>query len=266
MATMHIERYSLALSRVSSFYLILPEKAPPQFIQDNPHYDSPPKTLFLLHGFSGSSTDWLYHTPLHDLSMKYNLAVCLPDGGVSFYLDRAATGAKYCTYVGSELPAYLKETFGLAAPKDTLIGGVSMGGFGALHTALSFPEAFGQVFALSSANIVDQVATLRRETFEDNMMANYDYYAETFGDPAKVQGGDCDLKELVRRLKAGGREIPEIYMACGAQDFLLQENRSFHSFLESEGVPVKYEEGDGIHDWEYWIPRSKAALEYFLGK
>lgn len=267
MATMEIERYSLALSKVSSFRLILPEKLPPQLIQGNPHYNRPAKVLFLLHGFSGSSTDWLYHTPAHELSMKYNLAICFPDGGVSFFLDREATGAKYCTYVGKELPAYLRETFGLAAsPEDTLIGGNSMGGYGALHTALSFPETFGRVFALSSANIVEQVAKMSRETFQNNVMANYDYYEETFGDPAKVRGSDRDLKELVRRIKARGGKMPEIFMACGAQDFLLEANRSFHSFLESEGVPVKYVEGDGIHDWEYWIPRAKDALEHFLGK
>lgn len=267
MATMNIEHYSLSLSRASSFCLILPEKVHPQFIQGNPHYDRPAKTLFLLHGFSGSRTDWLYHTPAHEFSAKYNLAICFPDGGVSFFLDREATGAKYCTYVGSELPIYLRETFGLsAAPEDTLIGGNSMGGYGALHTALSFPENFGRVFALSSANIVDQVAQLRRETFENNMMANYDYYEEIFGAPSMVRGSDRDLKELVRTLKASGKKIPEIYMACGAQDFLLKESRSFHSFLQSEGIPVKYEEGDGIHDWNYWVPKAKAALEYFLGE
>ena len=51
---------------------------------------------------------------------------------------------------------------------------------------------------------------------------------------------------------ATGKKIPEIYMACGTEDFLLEPNRAFHKFLEEQGVKHTYEEGPGIHDMKFW--------------
>lgn len=268
MATMHIEHHSHQLSRNHSFYLILPEKMPPQFTKENPHYDRPIKTLFLLHGYSGSSTDWLYHTPAANLAMKYNLAVVFVNGDISFYLDREATGMKYCAYVGEELPQYLRDTFGIAqGADDTLIGGNSMGGFGAIYTALAHSENFGGAFGLSSALIVNGLADRKPndDTSKDAVFSNYSYYAETFGPLENVRSSDNNPEVLVKRLKAEGRKLPRLYMACGEEDFLINENREFHKFLVNEKVHVKYEEGHGVHDWEYWNKMFEPALKYLLG-
>jgi S-formylglutathione hydrolase FrmB len=38
---------------------------------------------------------------------------------------------------------YIRKTFGLCCAKeDTFISGLSMGGFGALHTGLAYPDTF----------------------------------------------------------------------------------------------------------------------------
>jgi S-formylglutathione hydrolase FrmB len=116
----------------------LPPKTPPFFMKDNPYYQRERKVMVLLHGYTGDATDWLYNSAAADLSMRYNLAIVMPNGGISFYLDRKSTGRQYAKFIGEELIDYLRETFGLAMTKeDTLIGGVSMGGFGALHTGLA---------------------------------------------------------------------------------------------------------------------------------
>lgn len=54
---------------------------------------------------------------------------------------------------------YVRRVFRLAKDgSETYIMGLSMGGFGALHTAFAYPETFGKVAALSSALIVHEVA------------------------------------------------------------------------------------------------------------
>ena len=86
-------------------------------------------------------TDWLYNSAAADFSMKYNLAIVMPTGGMDFYLDKKATGHQYVKFIGEDL---VRVSAGYLRPghekEDTLIGGLSMGGFGALHTGLMYPE------------------------------------------------------------------------------------------------------------------------------
>ena len=50
-------------------------------------------------------------------------------------------------------------TFGLQiSAENTGIMGLSMGGFGAIHTALAYPDRFWKIGAMSSALIVHEVA------------------------------------------------------------------------------------------------------------
>ena len=263
MSTLHVSFYSPALTRATEFYLVKPDKPLPPFLMGNPHYQRPTKTLLLLHGYSGDCHDWLYNGGASALSMQYNLAVVMPTGGVSFYLDREATGHKYCSLLGQDIINYLRETFGLAMTReDTWIGGASMGGFGALHTALAFPDRFSGVVALSSALIVHQLPKM--EPGFANPMANYDYYAETFGDLKTAEERDCNPELLYRNAAGEGKPLPRIYMACGTEDFLVAENRNMRDFLEAQKADYIYKEGPGVHDWSFWVPRSQEGIRWLL--
>ena len=263
MSTLHISFYALALARPAEFCMVKPDKALPPFLAGNPHYKRPTKTLILLHGFSGDCHDWLYNGGASMLSMQYNLAVVMPTGGISFYLDREATGHKYCTLVGQELVDYLRDTFGLAMNReDTWIGGNSMGGFGALHTALAYPDRFGGVMALSSALIIHQLPLM--EPGKGNPMANFEYYAETFGDLKTAEERDCNPELLYKNAAAAGKPLPRIYRACGTEDFLLTENRKLRDFLTEQKADFIYKEGPGVHDWSFWIPRSQEGIRWLL--
>ena len=59
MALLQVNTFSQALSRIITFHIILPNDAPPEMLAGNSNYDRPMKTLYLLHGFSGSTQDWL---------------------------------------------------------------------------------------------------------------------------------------------------------------------------------------------------------------
>ena len=194
MSTLYVRFRAESLACNGEFYMHLPPKDVPFFFKENPHYQRPAKTLILLHGYSGDSTDWLYNSAAADYSLKYNLAVVMPSGGVSFYVDKKATGHQYCKYIGEDLIKYLRDTFGLAQNReDTFIGGLSMGGFGALHTGLMYPETFGGVIALSSALIIDGLKNMK-PGMADPVMANYEYYVDTSGISAKQQRAITILK------------------------------------------------------------------------
>ncbi len=266
MSVHHVRFRSNALSRNGEFYIHLPEKEIPFFLKDNPYYNRPAKTLILLHGYSGDATDWLYQSPAARYSMEYNLAVVMPTGGLGFYLDKEATGYQWCTFLGEDLIRYLQNTFGLACkPEDTLIGGLSMGGFGALHTGLQYPETFGGIMALSSALIIDQLQYMEPE-MKVPAMANYAYYVDTFGDLKKAAGSEKDPRTLYLNNIKNNKKNPAIYMACGTEDMLLKANRTMRDFLQEHDADLYYTEGPGEHNWDFWIPHSKEGIEYLLSQ
>ena len=126
------------------------------------------------------------------------------------------------------------------------LASMSMGGFGALHTAFIYPDTFGKVCALSSALIVHEIAGMKDGS--DNVVANYAYYHECFGNLDEVVASDNNPETLVKRLKSHKKKIPQIFTACGTEDFLLENNRQFHTFLDKENIPHVYLESKGGHD------------------
>ena len=103
MALIQIDYLSKALSRIVTVHMYLPSDAQNEFTQGNPNYQRATKTLFLLHGFSGNSTDWVTGSNAVDLSRKYNLAIVMPSGENSFYINRKGTGNAYETFIVDEL-------------------------------------------------------------------------------------------------------------------------------------------------------------------
>ena len=114
----------------------------------------PFRSLFLLHGFSGAHTDWLRGSRIEQLAMMHNIAVFCPSGENSFFLDDKKRDALYEKYLCEELIDFTRRVFPVSKErKDTAIGGLSMGGYGALRNGLKRSDVFGNIIALSSALI-----------------------------------------------------------------------------------------------------------------
>ena len=232
---------------------------PREEAQPGPYSDRPMRTLFLLHGYSGKAENWVPE----ELPGRYNFAIVMPSAENSFYLNGEATGTDYQTMVGEELVDYVRRTFHLAnSAEDTCIAGFSMGGFGALHTGLAHPDRFGKIGALSSALIVHEIAHMKPG--EDNGVANYEYYRGCFGDLETVEESKNNPETLIEDLLKAHQPIPEIYMCCGTEDFLLDKNRAFHAFLDETGVEHIYREGPGIHDMVFWREHIVRVVEWMF--
>lgn len=265
MALMHITYFSAALAGQNEFYLALPNDVPPFMAGANPHYQRPMKTLMLLHGYSGGSADWITGSSVQELAVQYNLAVIMPNGRNSFYLNQEATGAQFADFVGEELLSYARKTFQLSDKReDTFIGGYSMGGFGALHTGLAYSHNYSKIAALSSALIIHQLKEMSPE--DANPMANYAYYASVFGDLKTAESRDCNPEMLIRQKLENGEPIPEIFMACGSEDMLVETNRVFRDFLKENGIAAQYHESTGVHDWKFWNQYLEPAIQWMLGQ
>ena len=265
MATGRLRFYSQTQNGQVNIAYVIPNDVPEIMTAGNESFKRPMKTLYLLHGMSGNESDWEYNGIAEDIAFNYNMAVIMITAGNNFYLDRKATGCQYGTFAGKEVVEYTRKLFGLSEKReDTLIGGLSMGGFGALHTALAYPETFGGVVALSSALVIHEIAGLKPDAPSEGLLANYEYYREVFGDLDTLEESDANPEVLYMRLKEAGAEIPPIYMAIGTEDFLYEHNQILRRFLEKNEANFRYEEGPGIHDWKFWNVYITKGIEWVL--
>lgn len=268
MAILTCDFYSKARVGMQTFTAILPVDPPPAGMEPMPYAKGPWPTIYLLHGYSGNQVDWVYRSGIEKWAMQGGFAVIMPSGANRFYLDNEETGEKYAAYVGEELIAVTRNMFSLSDKReDTVIAGLSMGGFGAIRNGLYYNDTFGAIIALSSALITREVAAMTPEN-GGNMMAPYGYYRHTFGDLANLLGSDKDPEWLAKE-KLTADNMPKLFLACGSEDFLINENTAFHEYLEQIGYPHQWWVRPGVHDFDFWnqaMPEGMNWLKQADGK
>ena len=157
MAVFDIDFFSSTLGRLAPLTAIVPIERPKRPGMDKAGMASEPfRALYLLHGYNGTDTDWIRGSRIGQLAQEHNIAVFMPAGENSFYLDDPIRGAYYSKLICEELIEFTRAVFPLSARReDTYLGGFSMGGYGALRNGLLRGDVFNGIVALSSAIIVD---------------------------------------------------------------------------------------------------------------
>ena len=260
MALIQADFFSPSLMRTVTIHVILPTDK--MVFPGMPVPEKKPlKTLYLLHGIFGNYTDWVTGTRLQAWAQDKGLCVVMPSGENRFYVDNPESENYYGKFIGEDLVNFTRDTFRLSDKReDTFIGGLSMGGYGAIVNGLKYSETFGRVVMLSAGMILERVLASK----PDDPMPTHrrGFYQSVFGDLDQLRGSDKDYKALVLKLKKEGKPIPEIYMCCGTEDFLYEPNCDYRDFLIGEGVSVTWEEGPGIHNWTFWDTYIKKALDW----
>jgi S-formylglutathione hydrolase FrmB len=122
---------------------------------------------------------------------------------------------------------------------------------------------YSKVFTFSAAFIIDNISGAK-SGYKD-MIADYDYYVRAFGDLDKLKNTPKDpLWCLDRAIEAN--DAPELYIACGKDDFLINENRKMKAEIEKRNVKLEYTETEGIHDWTFWRQQIEPAVAWCLNK
>ena len=265
MAVVDVSFISHALRRQVSFKALIPTDF--TFRPDLPEagfQTTPARTLYLLHGYTGCSTDYLYNTNIFQLAIQHNIAVIMPNGENAFYLQDDEKKDDFSRFVGKELVDFTRSMFRLSDKReDTYLAGASMGGYGALITALRYPETFSKAISLSGAYVELDFADEKRYIPDFN--SDEKYQRKFFGDVETMRQRDVDPRYCMEEIKRQGKPMPEIYFACGAQDFLIEQNRKLHNYMKDNQIPHVYYEGEGNHDWSYWNPHIVQALDWLDG-
>ncbi len=240
MAVIRLNMYSEVLHRNNECIVIVPDK-----LRDD---ETKLKTIWMYHGGSGDHTQWLYNIPLTEYVNDKRFVAVLPNAHESCFVDMNY-GDKYAKYVGEELPQMIHSLFNISSEKreDNYIVGYSNGGYGALHTALMYPQNFYSVGAFSAGDKADS-------DFPQDGSPKYYNRIKLFGD-GDLNKNSYGLKYLAYQMVECYSTKPVIYHACGGQDPWLRQNhivRDYFLNLNDEFDYTYDEIPEGAHDWKFW--------------
>lgn len=207
------------------------------------------KTLYLLHGIFGNNNDWITHSNIMRYAADANIAVVMPSGENSFYIDNRDTDTLYQTFIGKELPEFMQKMFPLSSKReDTFIAGLSMGGFGALNIGLENRDRFSKIGAFSPAIPNDLDASQLFKGIDFGI--SYERVLKVHRDQLDILRHFVDLSQL-----------PTIYITCGSDDFVLNNATWFANQLQDRNISHHYSIWEGDHNWIFWDESIRRFLE-----
>ena len=258
---------------------------------------------YYLHGLSGTETDWLSKGSLDAVADSLfargtpETIIVLPDGDDGWYttwVDQITARAcadslktespdRYCVaherydeYVARDVVHHVDSAYRTRADRDNRgVGGLSMGGYGALAIALRYPDVFGA--AASHSGVLSPMYVGPRPFAEPAKYAStveeihpaagmyFSRYLHFWGtDLERWRANDPAL--LAAGVRRRGQRMPSIFIDCGRDDGFIDQNRAIHSELVKLGVQHEYAEWPGAHTWIYWHSHVSQSLAWMARK
>ena len=231
--------FSSALGKAATCNIFFPEET------DVP---GPYPVYYLLHGLSDDYSAWQRRTSIERYVQALPLIVVMPDGGRGWY-SNAHEGYKYEDAIIRDCIGFVDRTFHTDARREArAIGGLSMGGYGAIKLALQHPDLFVSANGHSGAYGFGH-AQWRNEESEFRRIVG-----------PQGSGGPLDLWKIAADSAPENR--PALRIDCGTSDFLIDHNREFSAHLNDLNIAHEYEEFPGAHDWAYWDKHVQSALRF----
>jgi S-formylglutathione hydrolase FrmB len=194
----------------------------------------PYPALLLLHGWGGDHATLLHTTTIAQQLEGQPLIAIVPDGGNHHWANQGPQARIEDFLLDDLLPACAE--FFPIRPGRWAIGGVSMGGYGAVRLGLKYPDRFGSISA-HAGRYLDRAAL--------------DELAPTLTPDERA---DADVFAWAERA-ATHTARPTLRFDCGTDDPLLPQNRAFHQYLETIGYAHTYAEHPGAHTADYFDAR-----------
>ena len=202
--------------------------------------------LVFLHGRSGDSGTYVdeeaFFEALEDQGDRAPV-VAFPDGGESSYWHDRANGA-WGKYLIEEVVPEVADRFGTGTGR-VAVGGISMGGFGALNLAAQHPGLFCAAGGHSPALFLSGAESA----------------AGAFDDAA-----DFDRNDVIAtaREDAGAFAGTPVWLDAGRKDPFVPGVAAMTDALEANGADLTAKEGwRGGHDDRYWNAHWDEYLDFY---
>lgn len=211
--------------------------------------------VLLLHGVYGSAWSWPLGAGVHLQALKMiqkgllpNMVIAMPSDGLwgdgSAFLSHHKRNFE--RWIVDDVPKVLAEVIPQVSDISPLfIGGLSMGGYGALRLASLYPDCFKGVSAHSSITAFDQMRLFIEE------------------DLKKFNITTAQYPNIIDAMTLNKDKLPPIRFDCGKADLLIADNRELHNRMLQYNIHHQYFEYPGGHEWPYWTQHIEKSLLFF---
>ncbi|WP_284214678.1 alpha/beta hydrolase [Comamonas jiangduensis] len=219
--------------------------------------------MYLLHGNGGNRNDWhvkgKMQSTVDELVAKGQIPPAIfimPDANTNWYVDLKE---KMETAFIEDLMPHVEKTYRtINAREGRVIGGLSMGGYGAIRFVLKYPEKF-QAAALLSPAIYNP------EPPADSSARHVKVFAEpnTDGAYSKNVWQQYNYPALMDAFLAKGIKVP-MYINSGDDDeFAIEADATLlYSQLRKAKQPAELRIVNGKHEWMVWETTLGDSLKY----
>jgi S-formylglutathione hydrolase FrmB len=228
--------------------------------------------VFYLHGLWESAERWvgrdgalLFDTAIKEKALR-PVIVIVADAGFTFYSDTLDGKKPYAKFFIEEFVPWVDLTFRTTGKRSgRLIGGNSMGGFGALKFAFQHPELFSAVAVHSPAILPEnpaEVSPRARRTM--GFLKERGVLKALFGDPIDLE--KWKAANPIALAETAKLDPPvAIYVDCGEDDdYEFDEGcRTLNAVLKKRNLKHEFAIRPGDHGWSYIRAAMPHALKFF---
>jgi len=208
--------------------------------------------LYMLHGVAGDSDEWQSLGLLEAADRMVQrgeidqFIIVLPNGGANYWVNQP-TGGRWADYVVNDVVKQVDRDYRtVATASGRAIGGLSMGGEGALRIALTNPNVFGTAGAHSPS-----------------LRTSFDQFAPElqviFGDPISWRE-ETPLWLVMDRDSAYDLNLA---IDVGEDDPWRPNVELLHQRMVGRGITHRFEILPGEHSAEYWIDNVDHYLSFY---
>lgn len=218
--------------------------------------------IYLLHGGDGGGfRDWSNQSDVAAYAGR-KLILVMPEGAYSYYMNAVEKPEnRYEDYVLRDLISDVENRFPASKSRESrAVVGISMGGFAAVQWALSRPDLFVFVGALSPS-----IEVLHRDFRIRNRIPGVEEWwrlRTIFGPPGSESRRLRDPFVLVESARPD--QTPYMYIAVGEQEPFLEPNRRFARRLQERKFRYEFHTSPGIHNWKLWDTQIPGCFDSLL--
>jgi enterochelin esterase-like enzyme len=206
----------------------------------------------MLHGVAGDASEWESIGLLEAADRLIQrgeidpLLIVLPNGGANYWVNQA-TGARWADYVAADVVSQIDRDYRtVVLGQSRAIGGLSMGGEGALRIAMQNPGVFGTAAAHSPS-----------------LRTAFDQFSpelqEIFGDEDRWRAA-TPLWLVMDTDAAYGLTIA---LDVGEDDPWRANVELLHERMQGRGIAHRFEVLPGEHAAEYWIGNVEHYMAFY---
>ena len=194
--------------------------------------------------------------------------VIMPDAASSWYVNdhRVDGNGRVFDAFRSDLIAAVDARYPTAACRQgRAIGGLSMGGYGALLLGFARPNLYAAVFSLSGAVFAEN---LSEEPKRRKFLASL--FRGVHGEPIEDKRlAEWNIFDRLRSVVHGPQATPQVWLSAGDDDFfpsIVSGTVRVYQILQRAKIPAELRIDDATHHWSYWRRSVAPALTWASAK